>query len=589
MRPLAATALGAVCTIGGLPSFVDGSAPQPQNAVGNWRIRTPTPVAVRGGVVAVEIEPADARSPMADPARWPESLQAKCDDGTVVDAVLGVITPAPARPVPSWTTPSDDLVVLTPSAFAAAIASGTISGEAIVVALIRFDAAHAGPFDLAGSRVAPKWFDADASVTIGESAEGKGDDAGAGSGTPSSAGADDRPDRESPGEYWRWVLLAQELEHPCESPWWTGPAALYAQHRAELWCAGLARLRGVSASVATELRERLTARVRDPQRPDAHVQVAAWVAQPSELTALLAILLDTQRTPETSMRAALGWLESRSPLTIWIESDAGGAVTLAAANPMPEEIVLRCAWLEAPKEAQVALLVPAHQVARMRVERPFEATAPPSGRSRSEHAERWRSGLTLRLEAGAWRGRVIVGPGVFSVRPPGLGFSTFVPSLTLVSAQSQRMDRMPSQWSTTASVRRLAGRWEIFIECLAPIVVADDLVEVTIGDPLEIPVRFTVNDGGTITMIEGVRPTDLVAHARRHAYRWRVRIELPESWIPKSTLGDPERAIQIAMERRPGPAQGRQTAVLSVPSWRPPPPIRADLSSWIEMPAPRSP
>lgn len=574
--------------------------PAPSNASG-WRVRSMTPVAVRGGVVAVEIEPSDARSPLAQPSKWPATLAARSDDGATRDAVLAVVTPAPRRAISSWTAPADDLVVLSPSAFAEAIASGRFAGEAVVVAMLRFDESFAGEFEMAGARVAPRWFDADPEMPIVAARTG---DAARDAEAPAAAtsperdsivdantlriagSADDRPDARSPGEYWRWVLLAQELEQRCEPPPWSGAGALYAQHRAELWCAALARIRRVSPSVAKELRELLTARARDPIRPAGADSVAIWISQATELNALLAILLDGQRSHEATMRAAMGWMQSRPPLTTWIESDSGDAVTLAAANPLPEEAVLRCAWLEAPKEAPVALLVPAHAVARIRIERPQASAARQPGQGRVELIERWRSGLTLRLESGAWRGRTVVGPGIFSVRPPGLGFSTFVPSLTLVAAQSQRLEPTPTPWRTTASIRRLAARWELFIECLRPAQTPEDVVEITIADPLEEPVRFTIDDGGTVTMIDGAQPADLAVHARRHADRWRVRIELPDAWIPRPQLGDPERVFQVAMERRPGPLQGRQTAVLAVPSWRPPPSIRADLSSWIEMPRP---
>jgi len=38
------------------------------------------------------------------------------------------------------------------------------------------------------------------------------------------------------------------------------------------------------------------------------------------------------------------------------------------------------------------------------------------------------------------------------------------------------------------------------------------------------------------------------------------------------------------MCRFPGAEQGRQSAGLAIPPWRPPAPIRADLAAWQDMP-----
>lgn len=544
--------------------------------VSMWRIGSLAPFAVRGGIVAVELSPADPRSPESQPSGWPQSLPMKRDDGTVVDAALAVILPAAPRPAPSWPQPVDDVRVITPTAFAALLAEGPLAGQVAIVALARFEEAFAGSFELAGARISPRWLDPDPSLAIASAPEAAG--------LRVEASGPGRPDAQSPGEYWRWVLLAQELDKSCAPPPFDRVGALYARHRAELWTAGLARIRSESASVAKDLRELLTARVRDPARDDGDGSVAAWVSQPAELSALLSILLDPQRSPASSMRAALGWMESRSPLTVWLESDAGGVVEIAAANPLPQEVVVRCAWLEAPKEAPLALLVPAHAVGRMRIERPEERASNVPGRGRGEPAARWLSGLTLRLECGTWNGRMLVGPGSFPVRPPGLGFASFVPALTLAAAQSQRLEPVAAPWRTTASIRRMGARWELFFECLRPTATADDHLEITIWDPLPAPVSLSIDERGSITMLEGTRPEGLAAHAHAFADRWRVRVELPISWIPGARLGEVERPLRLSIERRPGAEHGRQTAALAVPSWRPAAPIRADLGAWSEMP-----
>lgn len=579
---LGAVALGAISlALPGAAQAIESAQQVPSSdaasvtAWNRWRVRTPAPLAVRGGVVAVELELVDPTSADAGASGWPARLPVMTDTGVPLQATLGVVTTAPSRPAPGWTAPAEDLRIAAPAEFAV----DERPQEFIVIALVRVPAGGGEAIDLGRTRVQPRWIEPDPAFPVG--AEVTSDT------LVVAEGDADAPDARTPAEFWRWVLLAQELERPCAPPPFSGPAALYALHRAELWCAGLHRVRTASPSVAKELRELLTARVQDPSRAAPNDRIAAWIAQPGELSALLGVLLDPQRSSEATTRAALGWIEGRSPLTIWLESDGGGGVTIAAANPLPEERVLRCAWLEAPKEAPVALLIPSHSVARLRVERPAEAEPSVPGQPRGTRIERWRGGLTLRLESEAWRGRLLVGPGIFSVRPPGLGFSTFMPALTLAAAQAQRIEPVATPWRTTASLRRLAARWEIFVECLRPEAIVGDEIEITVGRRGSPPARFTVNETGAVSMSSESPSAGLAAHARVFADRWRVRVELPDGWIPTAELGETERLLTLSIERRPGASQGRQTSALPVPSWRPPAEIDADLGTWVDMPVPQ--
>ncbi|MBX3354620.1 MAG: hypothetical protein KF724_02855 [Phycisphaeraceae bacterium] len=575
MSALAAVALGATS-----PGFA--GAVQARTAPGaplvNFGVRTPAPLAVRGGVVAIELDPPSRRPGDTRRIEWPDEVPVTLSTGERLQASLGVVSRGLPRAERSWTLPAEDLEVRSPSVFLAAFDETGIGVDAALVALVETPADFAGTIEVGAVRVAPAWIDPEPAVAP-EVVEARGV-------LRLTSGTPDLPDARSPGEYWRWVLLAQELDMTCEAPPFAAPAALLARHRAELWQAGLERVRRGSPSVAKELRELLTSRVSDPQAQGAPRLIAAWIAGAEELASLLAILLDRQRNDEATMRAALGWMESRSPLTVWLESDAGASITLVAANPLPVEAVVRCAWLEAPAEVPVALLIPPHGVARTRIERPIERVAVVPGQPRGEPLERWRGGLTLRLESGRWRGRLVVGPGIFSVRPPGLGFAAFVPPLSLASAQSQRIEPDPTPWRTTASIRKLARRWELFIECLRPEPVAGDQVIVTVGDPAGTPARFSVNEQGAITMLSGGAMGGLAAHAGRYADRWRVRVELPDSWIPEAELGSSERLLFVGLERQPGAGRSRQTAGLPVPAWSPPAPICTDLGAWIDMPAP---
>jgi len=555
------------------------------SADASWRVRSAAPFAVRGGVLAIELEPT------GPPASWSDEVALRREDGVEILATIAVVLAAERPLDPSWTAPSDPIRVLSIEAYRAIVASSSSPPDAVFVALAPMDGDDQGVFSIAGSVVRPRWLDPLPPRPL-DPAEPEA------ASLPLVEG-DDRPDLASPGEWWRWELLADAMHTAAPTAPFEGVARLYALHRAELWRAGLARVRAASESVARELLELLTATVRDPLRGDADPSIAAWISEPAELTALLAILLDPSRNAASIMRSALAWMQSRTPLTVWVESDAGGQVVVAAANPLPEEVVVRCGWVESPRESPVALLVPAQQVARLRIERPVPKTPSSIDRTRGEPSERWQHALTLRLESGEWDGRLPVGPGVFPVRPPGLSFATFVPTLTLAAAQSRRIELPPIPWRSTASLRRLGARWELFIECLRPKPSPGDRVEVALAIPtsadaagpgsaaaVAVMVRFEVDERGSITMLEGTAPGDLAAHARSHADRWRVRIELPDAWIPPRVLGERERPLEVSFARRPAAGQGRQTAVLAVPAWCSPPRVRADVGTWIDLPSP---
>ncbi len=573
----AAAAVGAAAGPAAGPAAVPAAGPEDAR----WGVRTTAPFAVRGGILAVELEP---RTP---PAAWPPSVQVRGAGGLELNALVGVVVPAPRPGAPRWTSPVDPIEVLTPEEFRARLAQSTAPIDSVVVALAPLPPSHPESMEVAGVAVKPRWLAAPSRVNDpakSDASDGAPTDAGSDVSIAADARRDDLPAPELPSEYWRRVLLAQAEGRPAPPPPFTGPANLLARQRAELWQAGLARIGATSASVVAELVELLTARVEDPERPPESRSIAAWISRPGELDALLGLLLDPQRNAESAMRAALGWMDSRTPLTCWIESDAGGAVTLAVANPLPEEVVVRCAWLEAPRDAPLALLAAPRRVSRQSIERPAAPAAAPPGRTQSEPVERWRAGLNLRLECRGWKGQLPVGPGHFAVRPPGLAFASFAPVLTLASAQSQRIDLPTTPWRTTASLRRLGPRWELFVECLRPQPSPGDRVEVSLLRGDESGRRFTVDERGAVTMLEGEANGALVAHAKSHADRWRVRLELPDAWLPGLTLGEPERILRISIDREPGGGQGRQSAGLPVPPWRPPAPIGADPAAWREMP-----
>jgi hypothetical protein len=127
---------------------------------------------------------------------------------------------------------------------------------------------------------------------------------------------------------------------------------------------------------------------------------------------------------------------------------------------------------------------------------------------------------------------------------------------------------------TTASLRRRAGRWEIFAECLRPSETEIDELEVIVGSDRQGPMRVRVREQGD-PVVEGppaLGPPRVLRGSFRD--RWRCVIEVPERWVP------PGDAMLLGVARAPGGVGTRQTGGLAVPSWMPMPLLALDPSGW---------
>lgn len=374
-----------------------------------------------------------------------------------------------------------------------------------------------------------------------------------------TAWRDDRPDPESPFEWFRWTLVADALGEPAPGPPGDAVTQLMARHVADLWRSGLARVERRSRGVADALRRWLTATVRVP---GSTASVAGWLADTADLSSLLAILLDTTREDETIMLAALAWMDARTPLSLWVESDVGGELVLAVANPLDEEMVLRAQWL-GEREPPIGVLVAERSLGRVKVERPKRPTLGASlGGDDPEP-------LVLLVAGKEFAKRIAVAPRSVIARPPGLSFGTFVPALSLADVQSGTLAPSVEGWSTTATLRLRENRWELFLECRVP---RDwdrrgDLVRCRIGGA-EIVVY---GDGRVEAGAEPVR-----AAVREVGDRWRARIELPEELLP---LHEGTSVLRIGCRRETGALKA--TAVLPMPAFVDAIPlVEVDLGVW---------
>lgn len=388
--------------------------------------------------------------------------------------------------------------------------------------------------------------------------------------------ADDRPDPASSVEHWRWTLVAERQGARVGDPRGDAADRLWARHVENLWLAGLERVRGTSKGIHAELVELLTACIEDL---DHGKQVAAWVARPGELRALLSILVDVDRSDADAAQAALTWLRNRWTCTAWIEEDVADRVLLAVANPLGGERVLKAEWIGSAGQSETASIVARpRRITRAWIDRP--ALAPGS---ESIAIDRIRT-EALELADGAARLRLGVGAREYPVRPPGLAFGTFVPPLSLADAQAGSIGPPPAPWRTQASLRLRQGTWELFIEAFRPAGaggLAADRVTVRIGDPASPAQCFAVAADGSLQMVAG--PDDgVTAGFMAWDDRWRARIELPEAWLPSSMPG--ARPLLLSVERTAPGAGGTQSAGLARPPWLGrAAPILVDLAAWDEL------
>lgn len=327
------------------------------------------------------------------------------------------------------------------------------------------------------------------------------------------------PDPDAPFERFRCELGSALRGWPEAAPFAEGSAdALAARGASALWMAALARIAMASDGAAAELAELLVARCGDPTAPG---PVAAWIADPTELAAALAIALDPSRTELQVAEGIVSWMRVRSPLLVWIDDDDRESVTLGIANPTTDEQVVRFQWLVESEPPLAAVLAPT-ELARVRLPRPA-AAAIDGTPIRSELVD------TLRLEHREQVRRIAVPPAMLPASLEGVTFATFRAPLDLVAVATGAAEA-PRARGTVAMLRPRLSGWEIFAEVrtLAPGLAADRL---SIAGPDG--AMFTVAGDGTLD-----DPTDALAGAtgfvfRSYPDRFRVSFPVPPAWIER--------------------------------------------------------
>ncbi len=505
------------------------------------------PMAPRGGVMMVPLPPRDGNAP------WPAELTLTLNDDRQLTGPIGWITPQ-THPEPiRWTRDPRHLSIraIRPDDRA----HPGRPGQAVL--LVELPPDGDGPLHLGGRTLRPIWVD------LPERPDADGD-----GGPPhlERLRRDDRPDPDSPFEYWRWVLLAERLERrPPPPPGSTvrhdldradgEVVSLLARHYADLWRAGIHRVERQRGDLGSLLRDRLT------WTGDANSRrIALWVADPAETSRLLNLLLRRDRPIERLMDEVQDWSDAQDQIIIRIEYETATEVGLAILNPAFRRAVAFLRW-DRPNEIPLAVELPPGSLTQTRIDRPAGELRPPSIPGQRVRPAARPDELIISI--GDRTHTSTIGPRAIAVHPPGFVFPTLREPFSLYAIQRGLPAEVPPHRDLLAQVRRREGRWELYVECRRPLEDAQrdrgpaepdrafasdrpsahavealrgqESFVLWIGDASDLDrprIVLTVPETGAHEILVGRDVEgELEIHRRRYEDRWIARVVLPDDWL----------------------------------------------------------
>ena len=497
-----------------------------------------TPIAVRGSVLILPIVRRNSQ------VSWPASIVLRLEDGRRITGRTAQIESHELQRS-EWESPKQVTGTTEPK------------GDEDVVLLVPLPTDGADEIYLADQKINPIWMDGLSAPLIASRTDLSLNDA-------------DLPDPAAPSEYFRAVLQAYRMGITPPPPVGGEIDVLYARAIAGLWSAAIARLEMNDAVISKKLLGNIAGRAHGLIN-EKQVSMAAWKTDIDELNSLLGILLAPKTDGIVIVEGVKLWLENHSPLLYWVEHDEGESVFIGVANPSPEAHVISFRWPNEKSQCLTSEIGPetfqtfsvpraVAQVAEAVVideslsialrEHGLSSLLPPANlaavsQARSAIEAQARAQPILLLESANNTNAIQVGFGRAPVRPPGLGFGTFLPAASLHEIRAGILQSPPIDWSTSAGIRRRPFGWELLVECRCPQGANPMKDEVTVvlgaGSLHTISIR---SDGSVDSDDSAVRET-LAVH--RSKDRWRVRLPLPDRWVAPSD-GRPGR-MEISIER----------------------------------------
>ncbi len=483
------------------------------------------PIAVRGCVLLLPIA---RRSPEVP---WPLSLDLRLGDGRRVTGRIAKVE-VRSQGMTGWTSPLR------------VTATTQAEGDDDIVLLAQLPIDGDDDFMLGDQRITPMWMDGlTTSVTGGRSEQ--------------SLRPEENPDPTAPSEYFRTVLQAYRMGTAPSTPEGDELDSLFARASAGLWSGAIARLEENDRATSNRVLGDLVGRAHGVIGTSA-VTMAAWKTDEDDLDALLRALLAPGTDGIVIVESAKLWLENRSPLLCWVERDEGDGVVIGVANPRAEPHSLRFRWPDQRDPSLLTEIGPesfqTYLVPRTRQPEPdtvaiddslsiamheqgLTSLLPPANLSNPSQARtaieaQARAQPILTLEHGTNVLAIPVGSGRVPIRPPGLGFGTFLPIANLHEMRAGSLKSPPEAWSTSAGIRRRPSGWEVLVQCRFPVganPITDQIALVVEGGSSHF---IKVSRDGTVETDDP--STKGSASVHRSSDRWRVRFPLPERWVSGS-------------------------------------------------------
>ena len=512
-------------------------------AEGSIRALVERPIAVEGAPLLVPVR-VDATVPEAI------VLRATTAGGAAVPCEGRLLWPVRPEPTPTdgrrWAAASNELRLVS------ARPSGAV--DAYLAVELPTDAQGATAIALPNGRIVPRWVAAAPADLL--------DRLRLRASAIAPAGAPDallsRPDPDAPFERFRYAIGgALRGWDPPPAIDERSPDGIAARATTALWLAALGRVAATSEGAAAEFAEALVATCGDERSP---APIAAWIADPGELAALLSLSLDPSKDGMVLVESVVSWFRVRSPLILWVDDESTDSLTLAIANPTSSEEVVRIAWLDNVwldrDDPPLAALVPPAESVRVRIPRPARPLV--DGIPVRDDDAR----LAFRIEHRGQARTVNIDPEVIPAGAAGPAIVAFRRPLTIVTAASGADIPAPDSLRTFASLRPRLDGWEVFAELRCPDgpTAADELL-------------IAGADGSTVT-IRGDGSVDdpggVLAGAafewKAYNDRFRLGFRLPPAWIDRVSAS----AIGSIGFRRSG-AQGVVEAPRTGVPWRPAP------------------
>jgi hypothetical protein len=386
------------------------------------------------------------------------------------------------------------------------------------------------------------------------------------------------------------VLLAEELDmQPPGVEIFSEAEGMLAEHFATLWRIGLARLERIDAQLAPQVRSLLMRTATDRGQ-----QFAAWIADPSATGTLLAELVSHRHTDATLAEYVRLWIGEHDKAMVWPEADYDATLRLAVLSAGGDERAEMSLRFPGEAGSPMRFSIEPNVLMRVLASKPVLSSDPVP----EVYGRQPVKGESIVVNMPGREMELPLRPRRYAVAPPGVFLSELGAALSLVEVQTLQRVPVRADQATLVSVRKLQGRWEVFVDCRRPgsasaeaarlpdrVVSFDALRGVEAITILIGPEKVEEGPGAILTVPEagfprvyfGVQDGSLQVHTRSHSDRWYARIVIPDDWLPHPELGP----ALLGFIRTHGESDAIEMGPNASVPWRiEPGRVALDLSEW---------